>query len=211
MLDYDAVVIGGGPAGLTAGLHLSRAGHRALLLEREVFGGALKHVELLERDAGAISGARLASDLAEEAARCGLRLREAAVTGVEAFSSTRWVALEDGRGFSTAVVIVASGSRPRRLGIPGEDRLVGRGVIDCVPCDGGFFAGRRVAVCGSDDHALADALHLAGLAAGVTVLARSPELRAGPALRSGRSPIPGSWSGAARTSGRSSDRTASRG
>ena len=175
MLDYDAVIVGGGPAGLTAGTHLARAGRRVLLLERELYGGNLKNVDRLE---DGTSGAELASRLAEQAAASGLQLREAEVTGIEVFSSTRWVGCGDGSGHSASVVILAAGSRFRKLGIPGEEPLLGRGVIDCVPCDGGFFIGMRVAVCGSDDHALADALHLAGLGARVTVLARSAGLRA---------------------------------
>jgi thioredoxin reductase (NADPH) len=183
MLDYDAVIIGGGPAGLTAGAYLSRAGHRALLLERELFGGNLRNVEIVEGPNGPVTGAELASELAEEAARSGLRLLEAEATGIERFSRTAWVALEDGRGYSAAVVVVAAGSRFVRLNVPGEERLRGRGVIECVPCDSGLFAGRRVAVCGSDDHALADALHLARLAAKVVLLAPAPELLACPALQ----------------------------
>jgi thioredoxin reductase (NADPH) len=186
MLDHDVVIIGGGPAGLTAGLHLSRAGHRALLLEREIFGGNLQNVELVDDHRGfpgGVSGAELASGLAEEARSSGLRLREAAVTGIEAFSSTRWVACDDGWGCSAAVVVIATGSRFRTLGIPGEESLAGRGVIHCVPCDGGFFLDRSVAVCGSDDHALGDALSLARLAASVTLLTRSSDLHGSRVLR----------------------------
>lgn len=157
MFDYDVIVVGGGPAGLTTGLELSRAGHRTLLLERHVYGGNLQHVERVEEG---VSGADLASTLAERAAAAGLRMREAVVTGIEAFSGTRWVGCADGQGWSAAVVVVATGTRTRKLGIPGEDRLLGRGVIDCVPCDGALFRGRTVAVCGSDDFALADAEHL---------------------------------------------------
>jgi thioredoxin reductase (NADPH) len=116
--------------------------------------------------------------MAEEAAGSGLRLMQAEVNGIEVFSSTRWVGCDDGSGYSAAVVIVAAGSRFKKLGVPGEELLRGRGVIECTPCDGGFFRGRTVAVCGSDDHALADAMYLARLAARVTVLTRSPDLRA---------------------------------
>lgn len=180
MLDQDVVVIGGGPAGLTAGTQLARSGRRVLLLERGLYGGNLENVDVVEEyppDEG-VAGAQLASRLAEEAKAAGVRMREAEVTGIEVFSSTRWVGCEDGGGHSAAVVIVASGCRFRKLGVPGEERLLGRGVIDCTPCDGGLFIGRSVVVCGSDDHAVADALYLARLGVRVTLLARSGALLA---------------------------------
>lgn len=186
MLDYDVVIIGGGPAGLTAGLHLSRAGNRTLLLEKGTYGGSLEDVDRVDDYPGfpgGISGTQLGSAMADQAAAAGLDLQPAEVTGVELFSSGRWVARADGKSHSAGVVIVAGGTRFRRLGVPGEARLVGRGVIECTPCDGGFFRDRTVAVCGSDEHALADALYLAGLAARVTVLARSPALRASGAVQ----------------------------
>ncbi|HXM54140.1 MAG TPA: NAD(P)/FAD-dependent oxidoreductase [Candidatus Dormibacteraeota bacterium] len=188
-LDYDAVIVGGGPAGLTAAERLARSGRRVLLLERELYGGNLKNVDVLSDHPGrpgGISGAELASQLAERAAAAGVELREAQVTGIEAFSSTRWVACDGGRGWSAGVVVVATGTRFRKLGVPGEEALVGRGVIDCVPCDGGFFIGRHVAVCGADDHAVADARYLARLGARVTLLAPGAALAVpGVEVRSG--------------------------
>ena len=186
MFDYDVVIIGSGPAGLTAGLHLSRAGRRALLLERGTYGGSLEDVDRIEDYPGfpsGVTGAELAAAMAEQAVAAGLDLQQGEATAIELFSSGRWVARDDGRSHSAGVVIVAAGTRFRRTGVPGEDRLRGRGVIDCTPCDAGLFRGRTVAVCGSDDHALADALYLAGMVAGVKVRARSPAALAGRPLR----------------------------
>jgi thioredoxin reductase (NADPH) len=168
------VIVGGGPAGLTAAARLARGGRRTLLLEQELFGGNLKHVGRVDGVPGVpdgVPGAQLASELAEEAQRSGARLLEARAAGIEAFSSTRWVACEDGGGWSTSVVVVASGTRLKRLGVPGEDLLVGRGVIDCVPCDGALFRNRSVLVYGDDGHALGEAALLRSLGVRVTELA----------------------------------------
>jgi thioredoxin reductase (NADPH) len=184
--DYDAVVVGSGPAGLTAGLRLSRAGRRTLLLERGTYGGRLEDVDVVEDYpglAGEVTGAQLGAAMAAQAVAAGLELQQAEATGIELFSRGRWVVRDDGRSHSAGVVVVATGTRFRKLGVPGEERLRGRGVIDCTPCDAGLFRGRTVAVCGSDDDALADALYLAGLAARVEVLARSSSSRAGRLVR----------------------------
>jgi thioredoxin reductase (NADPH) len=184
--DYDVVIIGSGPAGLTAGLHLSRAGRRTLLLERGTYGGSLEDVDVIEDYpgvGGGTTGAQLGSAMAEQAVAAGLELQQGEVTALELFSSGRWVVRDDGRSHSAGVVIVAAGTRFRKLGVPGEERLRGRGVIDCTPCDAGLFRGRPVAVCGADDHALADALYLATLAGRVEVLAPTASLTAGRLLR----------------------------
>jgi thioredoxin reductase (NADPH) len=184
--DYDVVIAGSGPAGLTAGLHLSRAGRRTLLLERATYGGRLQDVDVVEDYPGVpegTTGAQLGARMAEQAVAAGLDLQQGEVTAIELFTRGRWVVRDDGRSHSAGVVIVAAGSRFRKLGVPGEERLRGRGVIDCTPCDAGLFRGRRVAVCGADDHALSDALYLATLVAGVTVLVPGPALTAGQPLR----------------------------
>jgi thioredoxin reductase (NADPH) len=184
--EYEAVVIGSGPAGLTAGLHLARAGRRVLVLERGTYGGSLEDVDVVEDYPGfpaGVTGAQLAAAMAEQAVAAGVELQQGEVTGLELFSRGRWVVRDDGRSHSAGVVIVAAGTRFRKLGVPGEERLRGRGVIDCTPCDAGLFRGRTVAVCGSDDHALADALYLATLVAGVTVLAPTSAVTAGRPLR----------------------------
>ena len=184
--DYEVVIIGSGPAGLAAGLHLGRAGRRTLLLERGTYGGRLEDVDRVEDYPGlpdGVTGAQLGTSMAEEAVAAGLDLQQGEVTAIELFSSGRWVVSDDGRSHSAGVVIVAAGSRFRRLGVPGEERLRGRGVIGCTPCDAGLFRGRTVAVYGSDDHAVADALYLATLVDRVRLLTPDAELQAGPPMR----------------------------
>ena len=172
--DYDVVIAGGGPAGLTAGLHLQRAGYRAIVLERELFGGALQHTDRLDDYPGfpeGITGAQLAAQMIEQATRNGVSLEQAEVSGVELFSRSRWVACSDGRGWSCGVVMLAGGMHATRLGLANETKFVGRGVVDCTPCDGGFFVGRDVVIYGSTDHAIRDAGYLRELGAHVTLLA----------------------------------------
>jgi len=177
--DYDIVIVGSGPAGLTAGLHLTRAGRNALVLERDLFGGNLQHADRIDDYPAfpdGISGADLAGKLIDEATSNGVTIEQAEVSGVELFSRSRWVACSDGRGFSCGVVILAGGTHYQKLGLPNEDKLRGRGVVDCTPCDGGFFVDRDVVVYGSTDYALRDALYLADLGSRVTVLAPEREV-----------------------------------
>jgi thioredoxin reductase (NADPH) len=171
--DYDVVIVGSGPAGLSAGRRLSAAGHTVLVLEKELFGGNLQHsgqIEDYPECPDGIFGADLAGQMIEQATSSGVTIEQADVMAVELFSKSRWVACSDGRGFSCAVVILAGGTHYTRLGLPNEDKFRGRGVVDCTPCDGGFFVDRDVVVYGSNQFALRDARYLAGLGSRVTLL-----------------------------------------
>jgi thioredoxin reductase (NADPH) len=178
---YGAVIIGGGPAGLTAGIYLMRAGIRTMLLEKQMVGGAALNTERIENYPGfpdGISGSELMSRMAEQARRLGLVVKE--------FSHARRVAWADGL-FETAAdeeshrsagVIAAMGTEPVKLGIPGEEALVGRGVSYCATCDAMFFRDLEVAVVGGGDAALGEALSLANVVGKVYVVHRRDQLRA---------------------------------
>jgi len=181
MFDYDAVIIGGGPAGLTAGLYLCRGNWRTILLDKESFGGYIKNIELIENYPGfaeGIPGAQLATEMVNQATKYGLQMKQAEVTGIELFSSTRWVTCADGTGYTTGAVIIAGGSVPKKLGVPGEEEFRGKGVISCAFCDGGEFVDRVVAVCGGGDSGITEALYLSKLASKVVVVEAMPALNA---------------------------------
>lgn len=181
MFDWDVVIIGGGPAGLSAGLYLSRANLRAIMLEKESFGGYITNVELIENYPGfaeGIQGAQLASEMVSQAKKYGLQIEQAEVTGIEVFSSSKWVACADGRGYTTGIVIISGGSKLKKLNVPGEDLLTGKGVFNCALCDGGKFADRVVAVCGGGDAGVTEALYMTKLAAKVILIEVMPKLTA---------------------------------
>ncbi len=177
MFDWDAIIIGGGPAGLTAGLYLSRGRIRTLLLEGESYGGKINNLECIENYSGfasGIAGAQLANEMQSQATKYGLQTELGKVNGIEIYSSSKCITCEDGRSYTTSAIIVASGSRPKKLGVPGEDVLQGKGVFNCAFCDGGQFENQVVAVCGAGDAGITEALYMANIASKVIVLEAMP-------------------------------------
>jgi thioredoxin reductase (NADPH) len=173
MFDWDVVIIGGGPAGLTAGLYLSRGRRPTILLEKGIFGGPIMDYEWIENYPGlsdGVSGAQLASEMVNQATKYGLKLEQAEVEGIELFSNGRYVRCASGAGYMTSVVIIAGGSHPKKLGVPGEEKLQGKGVFNCAFCDGSKFADRIVAVCGGGDSGITEALYMTRIASKVIVL-----------------------------------------
>jgi thioredoxin reductase (NADPH) len=177
---YEVVVIGGGPAGLTAGLYTSRAGLNSLLIERGLVGGLITETELVENYPGfpeGISGFELGQLMHQQAIKYGLQTIIAEVTGIELREEQKAIKTTKG-DFVAKAVIIAGGSERRKLGIPGEEKFTGKGVSYCATCDAAFFREVPVAVAGSGDVGITEALHLARFASKVTVIELLPKLGA---------------------------------
>ncbi len=178
---FEAIIIGGGPAGLTAGLYLMRAGIKALLLEKVLPGGTPLNTWRVENYPGfpeGISGRDLMDRFTAHAKAFDLPVKE--FTGVEGLSldgGRFTVKVNDGQ-FGSAGIIVASGTEPVKMGIPGENELIGRGISYCATCDGMFFKDLEVAVIGGGDSAIEEALSLANIVKKVYVVHRRDALRA---------------------------------
>jgi thioredoxin reductase (NADPH) len=121
--------------------------------------------------------------MVSQAVKYGLQIESAEVTGIELFSGTRYVGCTNGRGFTTNVIIVAGGSKNKKLGVPGEAELAGKGVFECAFCDGGHYAGKVVAVCGGGDAGVTEALYMAKIASKVILIEAMPALTATAILR----------------------------
>jgi thioredoxin reductase (NADPH) len=181
MPDWDAVIVGGGPAGLTAGLYLCRGNWRTLLIEKEIVGGYIMNVEFIENYPGfkdGVVGSQLAVEMKNQALKYGLQVQRGEVNGLQGSPSSKYVTCLDGTTCSTATFIIAGGSTPKRLGVPGEDELMGNGIITCAFCDGGQFADRVMAVVGGGDSGITGALYMANIASRVILIEAMPECTA---------------------------------
>lgn len=186
MFDQDVVIIGGGPAGLTSGTLLAGGGHRVLLLEKEDFGGYLKKVERFHGHPDypdGLSGPEFAEQLITAARISGLEMEFGEAVDIESYSSCEGVTCADGRHYTCAAVIIAGGRQPMQLNVPGEPEFLNRGVIHCVLCDAGLYAGKTVAICGGGNAGISEALLMARYAARVIVIEREPALTALDKLR----------------------------
>lgn len=177
---YDVVIIGGGPAGLTAGIYAKRAMLNAVLLEGKGVGGQIIVTDLVENYPGfpEISGAELAIKFEEHAQKFGLEFRNMVdVTAIEDNGDTKLVKTTDG-DIETKAVIITTGTTPRKLGAKGELDFIGRGVSYCATCDGFFFRDKVAVVVGGGDSAITEAIYLTKMVKKVYVVHRRDELRA---------------------------------
>ncbi|MFC2016858.1 thioredoxin-disulfide reductase [Chloroflexota bacterium] len=184
-LNYEVIIIGGGPAGLTAGLYTSRARLNSMLIEKMGVGGQIANAERVDNYPGfpeGVSGFELGQLIHQQAIKYGLKTLLIEVTGIE-FQEERKVVKTAGGNFTAKVVIIASGSERRKLGVPGEEKLAGKGVSYCATCDAAFFKEKPVVIVGGGDAAITEALYLAKFASKVTVMHRRDQLRASPILQ----------------------------
>ncbi|MFO7772907.1 MAG: thioredoxin-disulfide reductase [Dehalococcoidia bacterium] len=183
--NYQVIIIGGGPAGLTAGLYCARSRLDILLVEKGIIGGQITNAERVENYPGfprGITGLQLGQLIYEQATGHGLETVLADVARVVPGQRHNLVSTSEG-DFISESIIIASGSQYRKLGVPGEDKFVGRGISYCATCDGPLFRDKAVAVVGGGDAAITEALYLSKFASSVKVIHRRSQLRASKILQ----------------------------
>ena len=183
--EYDVVIVGGGAAGLTAGMYAARYGLRTAIIEGLMTGNQIINAEKIENFPGfpdGVSGAELAPMLQEQAMSAGAQLLMAEATGIALDDPYRILTTTEGNHRAKALIL-AAGSSLRKLGVPGEEELYGRGVSHCATCDGPLFAGEIVGVVGGGDSAADEAISLAGYTDRVILFHRRDRLRAQKALQ----------------------------
>lgn len=175
----NIVIVGSGPAGLTAGIYAARAGFAPLVIEGMLSGGQLTETAEVENFPGfaeSVSGLDLMMSMRKQAEKAGVRFAMDAITSVD-FSATPHKLEGMSKQYEAKCVIIATGATPRWTQLPGEDTYKYRGISSCAVCDGNFHRGKDVAVIGGGDTALADAIHLAKICATVTLIHRRDTFR----------------------------------
>jgi thioredoxin reductase (NADPH) len=177
---YDIIIIGGGAAGFTAGLYAARDRYKTVVIERFAAGGQVLNCEHIENYPGfpdGVAGYSLGPTLQQQATNMGAEMKLAEVQSLRLDGDTKVLQTDDGE-LHTKAVIIACGSSFTKLGIPGEEEFVGKGVSHCASCDGSFFMNEHVAVIGGGDAALDEGIHLTQYVSQVTVIHRRDQLRA---------------------------------
>lgn len=181
---YDLVIIGDGPAGISAGIYAVRYGLDTLILEKDVISGQIALTDIVENYPGfsSIAGMELMDKFKEHAQEAGVTTEDGEVLNIKSDGDKKIISTDEGE-IEAKAVIIATGANPQHLGVPGEEEFAGRGVSYCATCDGPFFRGKYVAVIGGGDSAITDALILSNLASKVYVVHRRDELRATKVLK----------------------------
>lgn len=183
--NYDVAIVGAGPAGLTAALYTARADLKTILLERLSAGGQLATTDVIENYPGfpeGVGGLDVSFAMLEQAQRFGAEYMMADVTELKLTDHQKQIISGEGV-IEAPCVVLATGTRPRLLGVPGEQELRGRGVSYCAVCDGAFYRGKDVAVVGGGDSAVEEAVYLTRFANKVHLLVRRDQLRATPVVQ----------------------------
>ena len=169
---YDILIVGGGPAGLTAAIYALRAGKTVLVIEKNSFGGQIAFSPKVENIPGtrSISGAEFADKLTDHAMDLGAEVELEKVVSVEKQDDIFIVSTEEGSAYQGKAVILAVGVKHRTLGLPGEEELIGNGISFCAVCDGAFYTGQEVAMIGGGNSALQEALLLSEVCKKVTIV-----------------------------------------
>lgn len=180
MAEYDVIIIGGGPAGLTAGLYTARGALKTLLIEKGLMGGQIVNAEKVDNFPGfpdGISGYNLGELMYKQAVKFGVKTLNAEVTGLKPREKANVVETTEGN-FTAKAVIIAGGTNRQKLGVPGEAEYTGKGVSYCAVCDAAFFKDLPVAVVGGGNSALTEAHHLSKTASRISLIHRRDQLRA---------------------------------
>jgi thioredoxin reductase (NADPH) len=178
---YDCVIIGGGPAGLTAGIYTARARLKTLILEEKAIGGEIVVADIVENYPGfpkGISGSDLTSAMEEQARSFGVEICETGARSISIEGDERTVNTTDDRKIKSKAVIIAAGTENVKLNVKGEKQFTGRGVSYCAQCDGAFFRDKEVIVIGGGDTAIGDAIFLSRFAKKLYIVHRRDKLRA---------------------------------
>jgi thioredoxin reductase (NADPH) len=179
-VDYDLVIIGGGPAGLTAGIYAARARLNVILIEKAVPGGQILVTDWIENYPGfpeGLCGAELVQKMTDQAEKFGLDIETNDVVSLDLAGPVKKIHLTD-KTITSCALIIATGASPRKLGIPGEKKLFGKGVSTCATCDGPFYRDQVVVAVGGGDTAVQESLFLTKFARKVYLVHRRDQLRA---------------------------------
>ncbi len=181
----DIIIIGGGPAGMTAALYALRNGKSALVLEKQGFGGQITHSPKVENYPGTLqmSGNAFADSMLDQILAQGAQIELEKAVGIEDLGDSKIVLTEEGGRYEGRAVVIATGVKHRMLGLPGEDALVGEGISFCAVCDGDFYSGQKVCVAGGGNSALQEAILLAEKCREVVILQDLPALTGEQKLR----------------------------